>query len=184
MLMKNPENNNAIEPISLRHEQQVRSVTSEYIGLAGRLYNQEFSLIPILFDLKGRAAGMYRVDNRDRVIRYNPYIFAKYFEDNLITTVPHEVAHYVVDILYNASRVRPHGNEWQQVMLSLGAEPRATANYDLSGIPVRKQKRHTYQCACTMHLISAARHNKVLRGKAHYYCRNCKSALMPAEAEK
>ena len=182
--MINPETSTTIEPINLRHEQQVRTVTSEHIRHASRIYNHEFALIPILFDLKGRAAGMYRVHNRDRVIRYNPYIFAKYFDDNLSTTIPHEVAHYVVDIIYGAGRVKPHGAEWQQVMLSLGAEPRATGNYDLSGIPVRKQKRHIYQCACMVHRISTVRHNKILQGKSRYYCRNCKSPLLPVEAEK
>jgi len=182
--MKNPEIDQLIEPINCRREQQVRTATGEFIRRASQIYTHELPMIPILFDLKGRTAGMYKVHNRDRVIRYNPYLFAKYFDDNISTTVPHEVAHYVVDILYGAHRVRPHGAEWQQVMLALGAEPRATGNYDLSGIPTRRQQRHSYQCACTRHDISAARHNKILRGKAQYYCRNCKSQLMSAEAEK
>jgi len=182
--MMNPEQNNTIEPINNRRQQQVRLKTNEYIHQAGRLYNHNLSMIPVLFDLKGRAAGMYRVQNRSRVIRYNPYIFAKYFDDNVATTIPHEVAHYIVDILYGASRVRPHGAEWQEVMLSLGAEPRATGNYDLSGIPIRRQQRHAYQCACTMHHISTARHNKILRGKAHYYCRSCRSPLRSTDTEK
>ena len=180
--MTSPETSDAIDPISGQREQQVRTATGGIIRHASRIYRHDFPMIPILFDLKGRAAGMYRVHNRDRVIRYNPYLFAKYFEDNITTTVPHEVAHYVVDILYGAHRVRPHGAEWQQVMLALGAEPRATGNYDLSGIPVRRQQRHSYQCACTRHDISTARHNKIQRGKARYYCRNCKSQLKSVAA--
>lgn len=182
--MTNPDINELVEPISCRRQQQVCTATGEIIRRAGRIYNHVFPMIPIRFDLKGRAAGMYRVHNNNRLIRYNPYLFAKYFDDNIATTVPHEVAHYVVDILYGATRVRPHGNEWQQVMLALGAEPMATGNYDLSGIPIRRQQRHSYQCACTRHSISTARHNKILRGKAHYYCRNCKSQIMAAETEK
>ncbi|MGB5278758.1 MAG: SprT-like domain-containing protein [Gammaproteobacteria bacterium] len=175
--MLKAENNETIEPISHRREQQVRLKTGEIIRQASLIYNHPLPIIPVLFDLKGRAAGMYKVNSSKRIIRYNPYLFAKYFDDNVETTVPHEVAHYVVDILYGASRVKPHGVEWQQVMLSLGAEPRATGNYNLSGIPVRKQQRHAYRCACTRHHISTARHNKILRGQARYYCRNCKAAL-------
>lgn len=182
--MTRPETSELIEPISCHHEEQVCSETNEVIRLASRIYRQDFPTIPILFDLKGRAAGMYRVYNRDRVIRYNPYLFAKYFDDNIATTVPHEVAHYVVDLLYGIARVRPHGSEWQQVMLALGAEPSVTGRYDLAGIPIRRQQRHSYQCTCTRHDISTARHNKILRGKAHYYCRNCKSKLISLEAEK
>jgi SprT protein len=173
---------NTIDPISHRREQQVRLKTGEYIRRASLIYNHQLPMIQVLFDLKGRAAGMYKVNKKKRIIRYNPYLFAKYFDDNIETTVPHEVAHYAVDILYGASRVKPHGEEWQQVMLSLGAEPRATGNYDLSGIPIRRQQRHAYQCACTLHHISTARHNKILRGQAHYYCRNCKSALTSVDS--
>ena len=173
-----------IEPIDVCHRRLVRTETREYIGHASLIYNYEFAEIPVCFDLKGRAAGMYRVHNTDRVIRYNPFIFAKYFADNVTTTVPHEVAHYVVDILYGANRVKPHGPEWREVMLSLGVEPRVTGNYDLSDIPVRRQQRHSYQCACTLHQISTVRHNKILRGKAHYYCRSCKSPLISVETEK
>ena len=181
--MTNPDKNTVIEPINSQCKQQVRTATGEFIRRASQIYTHELPMIPILFDLKGRAAGMYKVHNRDRVIRYNPYLFAKYFDDNITTTVPHEVAHYVVDILYGAHRVRPHGAEWQQVMLTLGAEPTVTGQYDLSGIPTRRQQRHRYRCACTKHNIRTARHNKILRGKAHYYCRSCKSKLMPVEDE-
>jgi SprT protein len=181
--MANPEKNELIEPISVLCEQQVRTATADFIRRASRIYSQDLPMIPILFDLKGRAAGMYRVHGSKRVIRYNPYLFAKYFDDSITTTVPHEVAHYVVDILYGTHRVRPHGSEWQQVMLAFGAEPSVTGNYDLDGVPVRRQQRHSYQCACTRHNISTARHNKIRRGTARYYCRNCKSQIMPAEAE-
>ena len=177
--MKNPEHFTHIEPINCQHRQQVRSLTADYIDKAGRIYDRQFPVIPVRFDLKGRAAGMYRVHNQDRVIRFNPYIFAKYYEDNLATTVPHEVAHYVVDVIYNARRVKPHGIEWQQVMQSFGVEPKATGDYDLSGIPLRRHRRHTYRCTCTTHQITTVRHNKIQQGKARYYCRKCKSALTP-----
>jgi SprT protein len=171
----------AVQPISSRHEQSIRRITGEYIHRAGMLYDRKLALIPVMFDLKGRAAGMYKVRDRNRTIHYNPYIFAKYLDDNIATTVPHEVAHYVVDILYGATNTRPHGVEWRNVMLSLGVEPVVTANYDLSDIPVRRQRRHAYQCACTVHQITTVRHNKIISGKAHYLCRNCMKPLTSAE---
>ncbi len=169
-----------IQPVTAGHEQYIRDLTGEYIYRAGKIYNREFPTIPVIFDLKGRAAGMYRVQSGERVIRFNPYIFAKYPDDNIASTVPHEVAHYVVDMLYGVTHVRPHGAEWQKVMLALGAEPKVTANYDLSGIPVRRQRRHAYQCDCTIHQISAARHNKIRLGKARYFCRYCMAPLKSA----
>jgi len=62
---------------------------------------------------------MYRANKNHRVIRYNPYIFAKSFEDNLGLTVPREVAHYVTDMMFGHSR--PHGKEWHEVMRAFGA---------------------------------------------------------------
>ncbi len=59
-------------------------------------------MVPVRFELQGRAAGMYRVHKGERVIRYNPYIFSKYFDDSLANTVPHEVAHYITDVLLRA----------------------------------------------------------------------------------
>jgi SprT protein len=182
--MNSPDHNEPIEPIDARHQQRVRDATHEYIARAGRIYEREIPPITVTFDLKGRAAGMYRVHNQSRLIRYNPYIFAKYFDDNLATTVPHEVAHYVVDVIYRAGRVRPHGVEWQRVMQSLGAEPRVTGDYDLSGVPVRRQKRYSYRCGCMTHQISSARHNRMLRNKARYYCRRCRSALAPVQEKE
>lgn len=173
-----------IQPISSWHEQQVRDLTAEYIHRAGMIYTRDLPLIPVIFDLKGRAAGMYRVQNNSRSIRYNPYIFAKYYDDNTTNTVPHEVAHYVVDMLFGTGKVKPHGTEWQRVMLALGAAPHVTGNYDLSGIPVRRQRRHTYRCACTIHQISTVRHNKIQLGKAHYFCRKCSAPIMSAQAEQ
>lgn len=182
--MTKPEAVITVEPISERLERQVRTSTAECIARAGQIYAQAFPQIPVRFDLNGRAAGMYKVRDNNREIRYNPYVFARYFADNLATTVPHEVAHYVVDLMYGATRVRPHGIEWQQVMLALGVEPSVTGRYDLSGMPVRRQKRHSYRCACMTHQISTVRHNKIQRGSAHYHCRKCKSSIRPATDRK
>ena len=136
--------------------------------------------IPVLFDLRGRAAGMYRVVRREAVIRYNPYIFARYFEHGLHTTVPHEVAHYITDRLYGLAHVRPHGREWRGVMQALGAEPRATTRFDLSGIPLRRQRRFAYRCDCTTYQLSTCRHNRIATGTVRYHCRSCGGELVVA----
>ena len=179
--MIEPQISRTASPIDSLREQLVRERTGDYIAQAGSVYNREFPLIPVMFDLSGRAAGMYRARSSERVIRYNPYIFARYFDDNLVTTVPHEVAHYVVDMMYDGRSVKPHGAEWRQVMLALGAEPSVTGNYDLSGLPLRRQKRHSYRCDCMTHELSTARHNRIQRGAARYYCRKCKSSLWPVD---
>lgn len=169
-----------IQPINEKQQQQVCIATNKLLQTARELYRMDFSTIPVGFDLKGRAAGMYRSHNHQRNIRYNPFLFAKYFDDNLATTVPHEVAHYITDILFGLRKIRPHGKEWQRVMQDFGVEPQVTGCYDLSGIPIRQQKRFDYQCDCTTHKLSSIRHNRIQKGKSRYHCRSCGSVLKPA----
>lgn len=172
-----------IDPIDKQQQAQVRDATADCLSRAGELMRTEFAPVAVRFDLTGRAAGMYRSVRGDSLIRYNPYIFAKYFDNNINITVPHEVAHYVTDRLYGLRNIRPHGAEWKAVMRALGAEPRATARYDLEGIPVRRQRRFSYRCKCNTHQLSTARHNRVRRGQAAYHCRVCGAALVPDAAQ-
>ncbi|MEN8206201.1 MAG: SprT-like domain-containing protein [Pseudomonadota bacterium] len=167
-----------VNPIDQSQQYQVVAATRETVQQAGRLFEREFLLPTVRFDLSGQAAGMYRVRRRQQEIRYNPYIFGKYFNDNLANTVPHEVAHYLVDELFGARNVRPHGREWQAIMHRLGAEPAVTCQYDLSGIPLRRQRRFEYSCGCTTYAISTVRHNRVQDGKGSYLCRQCRQPLV------
>ena len=166
-----------VTPVNAAQQQQVVTATGDCIRRAGDLLGCALDPVPVSFTLSGRAAGMYRVQRGRREIRYNPYIFAKYFADNLVTTIPHEVAHYAVDVLYGLRNVRPHGVEWRSVMQLLDADPAVTCRYDLSGIPQRRQQRFSYRCACTTHAISTARHNRVSSGRARYFCKQCGTAL-------
>ncbi len=166
-----------IQPIDDDQQQQVERTTTHYLKLAEESYNLSIAPIPIRFDLIGRAAGIYCVRGKQRYIRYNPYLFAKYFEDSLINTVPHEVAHYVIDLIYGVRRVRPHGKEWRAIVKSLGSTPRTTGTYNLEGIPTRRQRRFTYDCNCTNHQLSSCRHNRIRQGRTTYHCRHCNSAL-------
>jgi predicted SprT family Zn-dependent metalloprotease len=100
-----------ITPINAELQQQVVERTLYYIKRAEMICGRRFAVIPVLFDLRGLCAGMYRVKNGQRQIRYNPRLFAKYFEDNLNVTVPHEVAHYVIDCLFNCVLQLLHKHE-------------------------------------------------------------------------
>ena len=133
----------------------------------------------INFDLIGKTAGMYRVKGKHIEIRYNPYIFAKYFEENLRETVAHEVAHYACDHLYRRGSIKPHGSEWRHIVQLLGGQPEVTCNYDLSDIPRKKVKRFRYSCKCaTPHFLTSYRHNKILQGRCFYSCNKCGEKLM------
>ena len=170
--------NNSIQPISPILQEQVIERTQHFIKSAGEYYSRSFKDIPVLFDLTGKAAGMYRIKAGQRVIRYNPYVFAKYYDDNYKETIPHEVAHYITDMLYGLRKIRPHGSEWKSVMDVFGVAANRTANYDLSGLPVRKHQIYVYHCGCQNFELTSRRHNKIIRGTGHYMCRDCGGKLL------
>ena len=167
-----------IQPLSENLQEQVIQETNRFIKSAANYYDCKIKEIPVLFDLVGKSAGMYRVRAGQRVIRYNPYVFAKYFDDNCNETIPHEVAHYVTDILYGLRSIKPHGAEWKSVMQVFGVAANRTANYDLSGLPVRKFQTFVYHCGCQNYELTSRRHNKILNGSGHYMCRDCGGKLL------
>ncbi len=172
-----PQSENLIQPLSSERRQQVIARTNFYIEQARTLFNIKQSPIEISFNLKGRTAGMYRVKQRQREIRYNAYIFSKFFEDNINVTVPHEVAHFVTDILYGLNKIKPHGVEWKEVMKAFEADASVTANFDLSGIPLTTLPLYRYNCDCQEHQLTSIRHNKINKRRYQYYCNVCKQLL-------
>ena len=168
-----------IEPITEQQQAEVINATDRCIALASKRYGRDFAPVPVNFDLRGKCAGMYQVSRKHRRIMYNPWLFAKYYQDSLSDTVIHEVAHYIVDCLYGFQRVKPHGPEWKSIMVDLGGIPRATGNYDLSGIPVRQYQRFAYVCGCRTHQLTIMRHRKIQLGRANYLCQFCHGALKP-----
>lgn len=169
---------NSVEPIDDDRQQQAVSRVEYYLALAEKLFGRSFPPVAVRFDLRGRTAGMYRVRKELREIRFNPWLFAKYPEDSFATTIPHEVAHYVADLLYGLRSIRPHGREWRAIMQAFGADDSATCRYDLSGIPAgRTVQRFRYRCGCRSHELSSYRHNRVRRRQSLYHCRACGGPL-------
>ncbi|MBI5039921.1 MAG: hypothetical protein HZB57_01520, partial [Gammaproteobacteria bacterium] len=67
-----------VQPISEDQRGLVVQATAACLAHAEEIFQRSFPAIPLRFDLRGRAAGMYRVCRGTRLIRYNPHIFAKY----------------------------------------------------------------------------------------------------------
>lgn len=166
-----------IQPINNAQRAEVINITALCIDRASQLYATEFPLLPVIFDLRGKCAGMYRRDNTGRQIRYNPWLFAKYYQHSLEQTVPHEVAHYITDCLWGIKSIKPHGKEWKSVITALGGDPVATGSYSLEGIPVRQYQRFAYQCGCKTHQLTTIRHRRVQAAQASYCCRLCGEPL-------
>ncbi|OGT74377.1 MAG: hypothetical protein A2W76_03040 [Gammaproteobacteria bacterium RIFCSPLOWO2_12_47_11] len=167
----------------INNEQQTLVVceTVRYIRLASKLLQRSFAEVPVSFNLKGLAAGMYRVNRQGRCIRYNPCIFARYFEENFTTTIPHEVGHYIIDQVHGLRHVRPHGTEWRALMQMFGADTSRTALFDPEGLPARVYRQYTYQCDCITWQLTSRRHNRIVRDQARYHCRRCGTVIHKAK---
>jgi len=176
-----------IDPISDSQQQEVLNHTRRLIAAAAEYYSIPLPEIPVHFDLYGTTAGMFTVRGRksQALLRYNPWIFAKYYDENLYGTVPHEVAHYVVWKLYGNKRgIKPHGAEWQQVMDLFGADKSVTCDFDFTGVPQRKQTRYEYTCQCQVHELSATVHNRIQKRRYQYYCKSCEQPLRKKRVTK
>lgn len=169
-----------IAPISPQQMTEVQDVTLDYIAMAQQIYKKPFSSIPIVFDLRGKCAGMYKRKGQDWHIRFNPWLFAKYYKHSIDQTIPHEVAHYITDCLHPFRRVKPHGEEWRSVMRAFGVEPKVTGDFDLAGIPTKRYQRIDYNCGCKTHRLSIIRHRRVESGQAEYRCKDCRQLLKVA----
>ena len=71
--------NTALKPISLTQKQAVVAETRRRIDEASAIFDICLPFLPVRFDLKGKCAGMYKSVGGLQLIRYNPWIFAKYF---------------------------------------------------------------------------------------------------------
>ena len=170
-----------IEPIDANLQKQVVVITQGYVALAVKIFDRDFSEIPVKFDLLGLTAGMFLFKNKKPLIRYNPHLLAKYFQESIDSTVPHEVAHYIVHEMYPSKRfkksVKPHGAEWRFVMEKFEADASITCDFDYTGIPRRKQQRHTYVCSCQEHHLASVTHNRMQKKRWKYLCKVCEHEL-------
>ena len=172
----------SINELSARPQSALRRQTGYWLARARLITGCKIPDIPVLLNLSGSAAGQYQGGSRP-CIRYNPVIAAQAFADFIARTVPHEVAHYAVDKSFPGRRLKPHGAEWQSIMLAFGLEPSVCHSYDLSRVPLRRQRRYTYICDCREHQLSATRHNRIQRRGTSYLCNQCGAELKSVPGE-
>lgn len=167
-------------PLSRAQVRLISHHVERECGRAAAVLDIRLPVIPFRLDLSGTVAGMFCVRGQQRWLRFNPWLFANDFALHARDTVTHEVAHYgVYTVFGHQRRIKPHGSEWRSLMVALGADPKATFRANMDGVPVRRQSRHAYRCACQQHWVSATRHNRMAGGRAEYRCRVCHERLSP-----
>lgn len=121
--------------------------------LANKTYGMNLPMPDIKYDLRGQTAGRAHDGYR---MSLHPGFLVTETEDMINDTAPHEYAHLVVRARqhlghYGSSfprgkRIRPHGDEWIEVMQLFGVPARRCHDYDVSIIRVRKT-RYQYKCS-------------------------------------
>jgi SprT protein len=138
------------------------------------------------FSLRGRCAGQAVVERKGETrLRINLQLLDENLEDYLAQTIPHEVAHLVVNWQARKKRLkpRPHGIEWQAIMRDcFGLEPQRCHNYKTK--PARIVPRpFVYSCSCREHLLTSIMHNKI--GRSYQaLCKACRTPLMFVDRQK
>lgn len=114
---------------------------------------------------------------RTKLIELNSVLFLENIEEFLNRTIPHEVAHLVVNELYPRAK-QHHGPEFRLVMSTYGADSKTRHSYNTDS--VRKAKKlFVYTCACEGNTFkfSTRMHNTIVNKKQIRGCRTCRTQV-------
>jgi SprT protein len=155
--------------------QIVARVEQDYC-LADAFFKRSFPRPEILFTLRGKSAGTAHLQLNK--IRFNPILLAENPQAFLSQVVSHEIAHLLCYQLYG--RVKPHGQQWQAIMVQLfNLAPSTTHKLNTQSVV---GQQFEYFCECGPVNLSIRRHNRVQRGQNQYRCKVCLQTLKSATA--
>ena len=134
----------------------------------------------VRMDLTGKIAGKF-CPRATPLLQFNLNLMLENKEAFLSSTVPHEVAHFVVNII--APYSSPHGTVWQAIMKLFGvSNPQTYHSYKVSP-PKRRKRPYIYQCSCRKHRFTQCRHNYAEQ-RISYTCGVCKGICKYIGKEK
>lgn len=142
----------------LTQEQRTEAVrrVEHFVEKANALYGKQMPVPVVHFDLKGTTAGQAFSHHR---IRLNEGLMVDHWDDFINDTIPHEVAHCVVNFVFGAEvrltrrgkRQRiSHGEKWKSVMRAFGVDANRTHDMDVSKVRQarRTKTKYEYRCNC------------------------------------
>ena len=149
-------------------------ITDHSFKLAQAYFSTQFAIPSIMLNQRGKIAGSAHLQKN--IIKLNRVLFVQNTDAFEQQVIPHEVAHLVC--YQKFGHVKPHGEEWRSVMRNIyKLTPAVTHKFDVTNVGM---KEFSYKCECAMGvMLSAIRHNKVLRGTQQYRCQKCRSLLTP-----
>jgi SprT protein len=148
----------------------------ELIERASERWDVDLSGVPIVFNLRGRAAGMVQIRPPEpHVLRINRDLFERFPDEIIDDTLGHEMAHVVV-LLKWGRQTRPHGREWQAVMWSFDQEPKRC--HQMETTKARQTKTHPAECGCgQITEVGVVRAKRIRTGAKSYRCTRCRERV-------
>ena len=152
-------------------QKQTLAKIEQCYQIADHLLQRDFPRPNISFKLRGKAAGMAHLQLNK--VRFNAQMLEENQQVFIDEVVPHEICHLLCYQLYG--RIKPHGREWQSLMLQLyQCSAKTTHNFNVNHKP---QSQVEYRCNCGITSLGIRRHNKVMRNQALYRCKVCSKIL-------
>lgn len=156
--------------------EKVEASTKKRIEVAEIMYN------PSMGAIAGRAF------LRTKRIELNSTILMANLNDFIRTTVAHEYAHIVTNVIFPNAK-QAHGPEFKRVMNFLGVEPNTYHNYDVTKVRPAKAGDVRMTCCCKaicgspkVHTIGARKYANAVRvnrpGASLFFCKICKADLV------
>lgn len=141
--------------------QEVRARVAEVSKIALARYGVDLSDVKVLFDLKGRAAGMAGYKGGYFYVRFNTQMMMNDGWNHLLNdTVPHELAHSVC--YKNPMLGRKHDMGWKSVCRALGGNGERCHK---EAVVYAKGKTYRYTTTTGFETnVSETVHNKIQRG--------------------
>lgn len=159
---------------SALQQQILNKVESDYQH-AERHFSRPFPRPVVQFSLRGKSAGTAHLQTNR--LRFNPVLLAENPQVFLAEVVPHEISHLLCYQLFG--RVKPHGKEWQSIMVStFNVVPKTTHQLNIQSV---SGQQFDYFCGCGNTTLSIRRHNRVVRGQTQYRCRRCQQTLQAVQ---
>lgn len=161
-------------------QSKVRQVVDDSVAKLQPYFPDEvFPPISIQYKPSGVTAGY--AHTQDYLINFNPILLIANEEEFLRQIVPHEVAHVITDHIHGYE-TKPHGKEWQSVMILLGLPPEPFHDLDVT-LAKRSITTYTFSCECEngtyIHEYGSCLRRKILIEKLG--CADCLAPLVPFE---
>jgi len=155
----------------IKRIEQLKEKTKEVYGVVP-------DIAEINFKKRGKSAGHCAFDRSSKTftISFNNILLKENEEEFIKETVAHEFAHAVALSVYGTFA---HDVNWRVVMSTFGIpNAKRCHSYDTTNSVARRVKRKFhYTCSCNDWYLTAIRHNKMVKGKAEYFCPKCKETL-------